>query len=181
MSHRSTVPQSNGRSASAADVHHTGAELNALSPTSSGEGREGEVRPTDSDRSARSATNRPLHKRDRIPFSERVKRDALQQADQAPVDEAFESSCPDLFDLLTRTVYAGGKTRTPSDVVITCIGGLWSATLHEHDTHQQKSALALTWADLPAALEHALSDPGNPWRVYKSKRASQGLKRLKEK
>jgi hypothetical protein len=92
-----------------------------------------------------------------------------------PLDQ-LESSCEFLWTLLTQDTWKDGSKRELSTVVIDRVPGGYRVTLQDHALWVQKRALALTWAEIPNAIEKALCDTNVPWEPYRSFRTKAGPK-----
>jgi len=98
-----------------------------------------------------------------------------------PADGTLEKACPLLWEMLTLDRYKDRADRVLPEVKIRRISGGYEATLQDHETCQQISAVALTWEAIPAALEATLASGSVPWRPFKSYVNPKGLARHTKK
>lgn len=93
-----------------------------------------------------------------------------------PDDAQFETNFPFLWTLITEDQWGDGTERQLSTIQVDRVAGGFRVTLQDHALYKKKSAVALRWQDIPAALEAALDDSNVPWEYYKSYRNKKGPK-----
>lgn len=91
-----------------------------------------------------------------------------------PDDEVLEKDYPLLWEMLTSARYSDGRERILPTIRIERISGGYRAVLADDSLWVRKSAVALTWAEIPAALEKALADASVPWEHFKSYKNAKG-------
>jgi hypothetical protein len=73
-----------------------------------------------------------------------------------------------LWELLTRTAYAGGKVRLPADLNVEVGAGCWLVTIRCHSEGCCATVPVMSLESLPVALEEALATDRVAWRPYET-------------
>jgi len=101
---------------------------------------------------------------------------AIEGRISAPSDDDLESSCPDLWELLTLDKYKDGSKRMLPELTVNRVPGGFEVSLRDHEMCLQITTFAPILMDLGRALETALHDPTRPWKPFQSYRNKKGPK-----
>lgn len=101
---------------------------------------------------------------------------AIEGRITAPTDDELESTCLDLWELLTLDRYKDGSKRMLPELTVNRVPGGYEVSLRDHEMCCQVTTFSRQLHLIGPALETALHDPTRPWKPFQSYRNKKGPK-----